>query len=57
MMIGGDMDAVKHLDPIFATLAPGIGTIERTPGGKAATLVRSKGISMLGRSAPDTSSK
>jgi 6-phosphogluconate dehydrogenase len=32
MMIGGDADAVKHLDPIFAALAPGIGTIERTPG-------------------------
>jgi 6-phosphogluconate dehydrogenase len=32
MMIGGDADAVKHLDPIFATLAPGIGSIERTPG-------------------------
>jgi 6-phosphogluconate dehydrogenase len=23
---------VRHLDPVFATLAPGIGTIERTPG-------------------------
>ena len=32
MMIGGDTDAVKHLDPIFAALAPGIGTIDRTPG-------------------------
>ena len=32
LMIGGDTDAVKYLDPIFATLAPGIGTIERTPG-------------------------
>ena len=32
MMIGGDAGAVKHLDPIFAALAPGIGTIERTPG-------------------------
>ena len=32
LMIGGDTDAVKHLDPIFATLAPGIGSIERTPG-------------------------
>jgi 6-phosphogluconate dehydrogenase len=32
MMIGGDADAVQHLDPIFSTLAPGIGTIERTPG-------------------------
>jgi 6-phosphogluconate dehydrogenase len=32
MMIGGDADAVSHLDPIFATLAPGIGNIDRTPG-------------------------
>lgn len=32
LMIGGDTDAVRHLDPIFATLAPGIGAIERTPG-------------------------
>ena len=32
MMIGGEPEVVKHLDPIFATLAPGIGTIPRTPG-------------------------
>jgi 6-phosphogluconate dehydrogenase len=32
LMIGGDADAVRHLDPIFAALAPGLGTIERTPG-------------------------
>jgi 6-phosphogluconate dehydrogenase len=32
MMIGGENDIVKHLDPIFATLAPGIGDIARTPG-------------------------
>jgi 6-phosphogluconate dehydrogenase len=32
MMIGGDPDVVKHLDPIFATLAPGRGDIPRTPG-------------------------
>ena len=32
MMIGGEQNAVKHLDPIFATLAPGIGNIPRTPG-------------------------
>jgi 6-phosphogluconate dehydrogenase len=31
MMIGGEEAAVRRLDPIFATLAPGIGTIERTP--------------------------
>ena len=32
LMIGGDDDAVKHLDPIFKTLAPGKGDVERTPG-------------------------
>jgi 6-phosphogluconate dehydrogenase len=32
MMIGGEVDVVKHLDPIFATLAPGRGDIPRTPG-------------------------
>jgi 6-phosphogluconate dehydrogenase len=32
MMIGGETDAVKHLDPIFATLAPGRGNIPHTPG-------------------------
>jgi 6-phosphogluconate dehydrogenase len=32
MMIGGDDESVKRLDPIFACLAPGRGTIERTPG-------------------------
>ena len=30
MMIGGDKAAVDRLDPIFATLAPGIGTIAKT---------------------------
>src|SRR6267142_6677568 len=32
IMIGGESSVVQHLDPIFATLAPGIGDIERTPG-------------------------
>jgi 6-phosphogluconate dehydrogenase len=32
MMIGGPKDAVQHLDPIFKTLAPGLGDIARTPG-------------------------
>jgi 6-phosphogluconate dehydrogenase len=32
MMIGGEAEPVKHLDPIFATLAPGRGDIPRTPG-------------------------
>jgi 6-phosphogluconate dehydrogenase len=32
MMIGGDLDAVQRLDPIFKTIAPGRGDIPRTPG-------------------------
>jgi 6-phosphogluconate dehydrogenase len=32
LMIGGEPDIVKHLDPIFKTLAPGRGNIDRTPG-------------------------
>src|SRR5437667_11256438 len=32
LMIGGEQEVVKHLDPIFATLAPGVGDIARTPG-------------------------
>ena len=32
LMIGGENDVVKRLDPIFKTLAPGPGEIPRTPG-------------------------
>jgi 6-phosphogluconate dehydrogenase len=42
MMIGGPKEAVDHLDPIFAALAPGLGNIARTPG-------RSKGESQAER--------
>jgi len=31
-MIGGETNVVKHLDPIFSTLAPPIDTAPRTPG-------------------------
>jgi 6-phosphogluconate dehydrogenase len=32
LMIGGPDDAVQRLDPVFATLAPGVESAERTPG-------------------------
>ena len=32
MMIGGEEDVVRRLDPVFAALAPGMGDIPRTPG-------------------------
>jgi len=36
MMIGGPVDTVHDLEPIFRTLSPGIGSIERTPGRQGA---------------------
>jgi 6-phosphogluconate dehydrogenase len=32
LMIGGEDEVVRHLDPIFATLAPGVDAAPRTPG-------------------------
>jgi len=32
LMVGAEEDAFRQLEPIFKTLAPGIGNIERTPG-------------------------
>jgi 6-phosphogluconate dehydrogenase len=32
MMIGGEPSAVERLDPVFASLAPGVGDVARTPG-------------------------
>src|SRR5438105_5603058 len=32
LMIGGEDETVKHLDPIFAALAPGLKATPRTPG-------------------------
>ena len=36
MMIGGDKAAVERLDPIFGALAPGAGSIDKTPGRETA---------------------
>jgi 6-phosphogluconate dehydrogenase len=32
LMIGGEVDVVRRLDPLFATLAPGVGSALKTPG-------------------------
>jgi 6-phosphogluconate dehydrogenase len=32
LMIGGENDVVRHLEPIFSTIAPGMGSVPRTPG-------------------------
>jgi 6-phosphogluconate dehydrogenase len=35
LMIGGDAEVVRHLDPIWAALAPGVEAVERTKGRSA----------------------
>ena len=34
LMVGGEVEPVRRLDPLFAALAPGLGDLERTPGRK-----------------------
>ena len=43
MMIGGETDVVQHLDPIFATLAPGIGRYPAHAGPRKARRHRREG--------------
>src|SRR5204863_3494985 len=49
-MIGGENEIVKHLDPIFKTLAPGRGNIDRTPGREKATGTSEEGYLHCGPS-------
>jgi 6-phosphogluconate dehydrogenase len=50
MMIGGPAATVQRLDPIFATLSPGIGKIERTPGRPAGRGTAEQGYLHCGES-------
>jgi 6-phosphogluconate dehydrogenase len=43
LMIGGEKKIVEHLDPIFSTIAPGVGEIERTNGREGAHSVAEHG--------------
>ena len=47
LMIGGPAEAVRHLDPVFKTLAPGRGDIPRTPGREKLGGTRGRRISPL----------
>lgn len=49
-MIGGEKSIVQHLDPIFKTLAPGRGDVERTPGRERATGTAEEGYLHCGPS-------
>jgi 6-phosphogluconate dehydrogenase len=50
LMIGGDDDAVQHLDPIFRTLAPGVDSAGRTPGRAGAPISAEQGYLHCGPS-------
>jgi 6-phosphogluconate dehydrogenase len=50
LMIGGDSAAVTRLDPIFRTIAPGLGTVEPTPGRNPADSPASEGYLHCGPS-------
>ena len=50
MMIGGPDEAVQRLDPIFKTLAPGLGDIPRTPGRDASVGTSEQGYLHCGQS-------
>ena len=32
LMVGGELEIFRYLEPLFATIAPGVGAAERTPG-------------------------
>src|SRR5205814_4467000 len=50
MMIGGETDVVRRMDPIFATLAPGISDIARTPGREKLNGTAEQGYLQIGPS-------
>jgi 6-phosphogluconate dehydrogenase len=50
LMIGGEAPIVQRLDPIFATLAPGAGGIERTRGGRTPSATAEQGYLHCGPS-------
>lgn len=50
LMIGGEKEIVKRLDPIFKTLAPGIGDIDKTPGRENNTSTAEQGYLYCGPS-------
>jgi 6-phosphogluconate dehydrogenase len=50
MMIGGETKTVEHLDPLFASLAPGRGDIPRTPGREQASGTSEQGYLHCGPS-------
>ena len=58
LMLGGEPESVRRLEPLLATLAPGAGTLPRTPGRESRGAERpSRAGSTAARAAPATSSR
>ena len=57
MMIGGEPAIVQHLDPMFVTLAPGIGDIPRTPDRELGAAPPNRATCTADQTAPGTSSR
>jgi len=57
LMIGGPDEAVRRLDPVFKTLAPGDTGIPRTPGRERRPARRSSATCAAAPAAPATSSR
>ena len=55
LMIGGEDRVVKHLDPIFKSIAPGVEAAPRTPGRKGLLVPPSMAICIAARPARATS--
>jgi 6-phosphogluconate dehydrogenase len=51
MMIGGEKEIVKHLDPIFSTLAPGAATFSALRGATNLMVRRNRAICIVGQTA------
>lgn len=55
LMIGGETEVVKRLDPIFKTISPGRGDVGRTPGRTRTDGTAEEGICTADPMAPATS--
>ena len=54
-MIGGEDGVVEHLNPIFATIAPGVDAAPRTPGRTGAPTRPNRAFCTAVRTGPGTS--
>ena len=48
LMIGGEPEVVRRLDPLFVTLAPGVGSLPRTPGREKRSSIAEQGYLRCG---------